>query len=76
MNDSCKETQCTTCIHLQVCSIKNEYLKILDTLPKCADDFGLTLHCKHYIEGAGNKTYNLMNYGTTTGNPLGSKIDI
>lgn len=76
MSRSCKETLCTSCIHLNVCSIKDDYLKILDTLPKYADDFDLTLHCKHYSESVTNKFHNILNYGTTTGNPCGSKIDI
>ena len=76
MDESFKETLCTSCIHLNVCSIKDGYLKILDTLPKYADDFSLTLHCKHYSESAKNKFNSLLDYVTTTSNLLGSKIDI
>lgn len=75
MSESCKETLCMDCAHLGVCSIKNDYLRILESLPKCDDNFSLQLSCKHfmkYIYQRGDP----ISYGTTTGNPCGSKIDI
>lgn len=85
MSELCKETLCTSCIHRDVCAIKDDLLKIFEMLPKHDDNFSLKVYCRHYI---GNTTYkirnfksnetmnNFLNYGTTTGNLCGSKIDI
>lgn len=85
MSELCKETLCTNCIHCSICSIKADYLKIFETLPKHDDNFSLKVCCKHYFEYNTTKFSNsitsgpingLVNYDTTTGNPLRNKIDI
>ena len=87
MGESCNETLCTSCIHRDVCIIKVDYLKIFEMLPKHDDNFSLKVGCKHYFPTKQfYKTMNdlincenvdgLINYETTTGNPLRSKIDI
>ena len=85
MSELCKETLCTNCIHLNVCAIKDDFLKIFEMLPKHDDNFSLKVCCRHYIgtttttlrNSKSNETMNdFLNYGTTTSNPCGSKIDI
>lgn len=85
MGELCKETLCTNCIHLNVCAIKADCLKIFEMLPKHDDNFSLKVCCKHYIGTTTIKLNNsksseimnnFINYDTTTGNPLRSKIDI
>lgn len=91
MGESCNETLCTNCIHLNVCAIKADYLKIFKMLPKHDDNFSLKVGCKYYFGTTtklNNSTIklnnsksseimnNFINYDTTTGNPLRSKIDI
>lgn len=75
MSESGKETLCMDCAHLGVCSIKNDYLRILESLPKCDDNFSLQLSCKHFMKYIYQRD-NLIDYITSTGNPCGSKIDI
>lgn len=85
MGESCNETLCTNCIHLNVCAIKADYLKIFEMLPKHDDNFSLKVGCKHYFgtttiklnnSRSSENMNNFINYDTTTGNPLRSKIDI
>ena len=85
MSELCKETLCTSCIHLNVCAIKDDCLKIFETLPKHDDNFSLKVCCKHYIGSTTTKLHNsksnetmndFLNYGTKTGNLCGSKTDI
>ena len=85
MDESCKETLCTSCIHLNVCAIKADYLKIFEMFPEHDDNFSLKVCCRHYIGTTTIKLHNsksseimnnFLNYETTTGNPLRSKIDI
>lgn len=85
MGESHNETLCTNCIHLNVCAIKADYLKIFEMLPKHDDNFSLKVGCKHYFDTTTIKLNNsrsseimnnFINYDTTTGNPLRSKIDI
>ena len=92
MGESCNKTLCTNCIHLNVCAIKADYLKIFEMLPTHDDNFSLKVGCKHYFGTTtielNNSTIklnnsksseimnNFINYDTTTGNPLRSKIDI
>lgn len=85
MDESCKETLCTSCIHRDICIIKVDYLKIIEMLPKHDDNFSLKVCCRHYFGYNTTKLSNsitigstngLVNYDTTTGNSLRSKIDI
>lgn len=73
MGESCNETLCTSCIHRDECIIKVDYLKIFEMLPKHDDIFSLKVGCKHYF---GTTTDKLINYDTTTGNLLRSKINV
>ena len=41
MSELCKETLCTSCIHRDVCAIKDDLLKIFEMLPKHDDNFSL-----------------------------------
>ena len=45
--NSCK---CDTCSHNQVCSLKNEYHKVYETITdiNTEDDFNTSLICDHY----------------------------
>ena len=85
MSEFCKETLCTSCIHRNVCAIKDDCLKIFEMLPKYDDNFSLKVCCKHYIGSTTTKLHNyssddtinnLIKYETTTGSPLESKICI
>lgn len=89
MGESCNKTLCTNCIHLNVCAIKADYLKIFEMLPTHDDNFSLKVDCKHYFGTTiepNNSTIklnnsksseimnNFINYDTTTGSPLRNKI--
>lgn len=75
MSESFNETFCPNCIHYYVCSIHDEYMRIVHSLPKSNDNFDLLLSCKHFMKYV-QKRNDPISYGTTTGNPCGSKIDI
>lgn len=84
MSELCKETLCTNCIHCSICSIKADYLKIFETLPKHDDNFSLKVYCRYYIGNAATKLRNsksnetindFINHENTTGNPLKNNIN-
>lgn len=63
MSECVKETECTNCVHRQVCGFKEDYLKALEKFHDCVCDerFELKFHCKYY-EYAQAKTAISMNY--------------
>lgn len=85
MSELCKETLCASCIHRNVCAIKDDYLKIFKALPKHNDIFSIKVNCGYYTSNNSTRLRNyssddtinnLIKYETTTGSPLESKIDI
>lgn len=75
MSKLCKETLCTSCIHRDVCAIKDDFLKIFENLPN-HDDFSLKVCCRHYIGTTTFKLHNSKINETINDFLIGSKIDI
>lgn len=48
MNDNIQNEKCSSCVHWDVCSLKGEYLKLMDALPEVSGPFKVTLNCSHY----------------------------
>ena len=48
MNKSVQGTKCSTCMHRDVCSLKEEYFKLVDTLPEVSEPFRISINCPHY----------------------------
>lgn len=46
MSELCKETLCTSCVHRNVCAIKDDCLKIFEMLLKHDDNFSLKVYCR------------------------------
>lgn len=49
MNDNIQNAKCSSCVHCDVCSLKGEYLKLMDGLPEVSGPFKVTLNCSHYF---------------------------
>lgn len=49
MNNA-KETDCTYCVHREVCGIKNEYLDLISRLPEQSNDsrFAVKVSCRYH----------------------------
>lgn len=50
MSEYVMETECTKCVHRQVCSFKEDYLKALEKLHDCDcyEHFNVKLNCKYF----------------------------
>lgn len=48
MNNAVQKMKCSSCVHCDVCSLKGEYLKLMDALPEVSGPFTLAINCPHY----------------------------
>ena len=76
MSELYKENLCTSCIHSDVCAIKDDCLKIFEMLPKHDDNFSLKVCCRHYIGTTATKLCNSKSNETMNDFLIGNKIDI
>lgn len=48
MNNTIIKTKCSSCVHCPVCSLKGDYLKLMDALPVVNGPFDIIIDCTHY----------------------------